>query len=51
MIIYRIFIFCLSLLWSGVRQKKKIVKAATKLDKVLLSYPEYLSLPLWLLDS
>lgn len=31
MIIYRIFIFCLSLLWSGVRQKKKIVKATTKL--------------------
>lgn len=44
------FLFFVSLLWSGVRQKK-IVKAATKLDKVLLSYPEYLSLPLWLLDS
>lgn len=55
MMIYRIVIFCQSLLWSGVRQKKekkkKRVKAATKLDKVLLSYPEYLSLPLWLLDS
>lgn len=50
MIIYRIFIFYLCC-GQVLGKKKKIVKAATKLDKVLLSYPEYLSLPLWLLDS
>lgn len=50
MIIYRIFIFSLCC-GQVLGKKKKIVKATTKLDKVLLSYPEYLSLPLWLLDS